>query len=113
MPSLPLLDLRSRPRPRSRPRSRHQAHSATSPILPGDLSTLVEMTMWHPDHDPDPDCAIRRIPTPVPAAPSGTSHQCHGQKSCQSDSYISLYSKALLLFPLLFGVFFEGFPYRL
>ena len=35
------------------------------------------------------------IPTsiPVPAAPSGASHQCHCQKSCQSQGSISLPSK--------------------
>ena len=44
-------------------RQYHSNHR--SPILLGDFSTLVEMTMWHPDPGPDPDRAIRHEP-PVP-----------------------------------------------
>ena len=49
---IPILD------PRSRAVRRYPA---TSPILPGDFSTLVEMTMWRPpDLDPNPDRTVRR-----------------------------------------------------
>lgn len=63
---------------------------------------------------------------PIPIAPSGAppdsepdlsyqllTNQCRRQYQCQCCSPIPLPPKSLLLFPLLSGVLFEGFSYRL